>query len=430
MANDHEADKSSTKETQWSLQDYLLVSLAMLIKVGDGVEGYLPGVITQKVSCELGLSDFQEGVLAVVLIFFWTISILVSMPIANRLGERITLFLSLYLSIIFAVLCAFVPNYYTLLLSRALTGICAGLNSSVTSIFLAKHVSSKDVLTKSSFLAESMSFAVGGTWVSVLGWLCLDIVGWRIFILLTSIPFFVPPILILHFCISDKLVDGHEVEKESGTTNSIEPKETDGLVDSKSSESVPNFTARVIKSSLFAFSNLCIGYGSIILLPWLIRSYKEGLHEDKCSEVVQGNDFLILAAVTGAANVIGRPLGYFLWSRVRFLILQSSITVIMALSYGIILTEPGLFAAELLLGAAKLCYSIQGVEVAQLYYDYDYYGKSRFELGIGVTTFFGSIGCVVGTTLAAFLDPYRAVLTTLLIACMELAVICFMKERF
>ena len=187
MSKDHEADKSSTQETQWSLQDYLLVSLAMLIKVGDGVEGYLPGVITQKVSCELGLSDFQEGVLAVVLIFFWTISILVSMPIANRLGERITLFLSLYLSIIFAVLCAFVPNYYTLLLSRALTGICAGLNSSVTSIFLAKHVSSKDVLTKSSFLAESMSFAVGGTWVSLLGWLCLDIVGWRIFILLTSI---------------------------------------------------------------------------------------------------------------------------------------------------------------------------------------------------------------------------------------------------
>ena len=36
-------------EGQWTKQDYKLILLTSLIKFGDGVELYLPGVITQKV---------------------------------------------------------------------------------------------------------------------------------------------------------------------------------------------------------------------------------------------------------------------------------------------------------------------------------------------------------------------------------------------
>ena len=153
-------------------------------------------------------------------------------------------------------------------------------------------------------------------------------------------------------------------------------------------KTVPNFTARIIKSSLFFFSNICVGYGSIILVPWLIRSDRRHLLDDskndKCEEMVQGTDFLILAVITGATNVIGRSLGYLLWRHVRFLVLQSTVTIIIILSYGVILTKPGLIAGSLLLGVAKLCYSVQAVEVAVLHFDYDYYGISGFELGSGV----------------------------------------------
>ena len=146
--------------------------------------------------------------------------------------------------------------------------------------------------------------------------------------------------------------------------------------------------------------------------------------------MVQGTDFLILAVITGATNVIGRSLGYLLWRHVRFLVLQSTVTIIIILSYGVILTKPGLIAGSLLLGVAKLCYSVQAVEVAVLHFDYDYYGISGFELGSGVSAASGMFGAMVGTSLAAFLDPNVAVLVTLVIACIELFVICLMKERF
>ena len=190
----------------------------------------------------------------------------------------------------------------------------------------------------------------------------------------------------------------------------------------------------VLKSSLFFFCNLCVGHGSIILLPWLLRKYKRSLllngEGGKCEEVVQGNDFLILAAVTGAANMIGRPLGYFLWSRVRFLILQPTITIMMAVCFGVILANPGLIASVALLGLAQMCYSVQAVEAAILIFDYDYFGKSRLDLGSSVTIASGMVGSVVGTSLAAFLDPYTAVIITLVIVGVELVVICFMRERF
>ena len=300
----------SSRSHSWTRQDYLIALMVVLIKIGDGVEAYLPGVISQKASCELGISDFQEGILAVSMYAFWAIAVIISISISKLLGERFTLLLSLYLSIVFAILCAVVPNYYTLLLSRALTGFCAGLNGCTSGIFVAKLVSTKEVFTQSIFLSEALGFAAGGTWVSILGWLILDLVNWRIFILLTSIPLFVPPIIMIHFCIDGTPVEVTEEAHEPEIERNVAPTETDELVDTNS-QSVPNFVPRVLKSSLFFFCNLCVGHGSIILLPWLLRKYKRGLlvlhisAGGKCEDVVQGNDFLILAAVTGAANMIG-----------------------------------------------------------------------------------------------------------------------------
>ena len=417
----------------WTKQDYLLASLTVMIKIGDGVEAYLPGVITQKVSCELGVSELQEAILAVIMFFFWTIAITVSVPISERMGERFTLLLSLYMSIAFTILCAVVPNYYTLLLSRALIGICIGLNDCATGIFIAKLASSKEIVTQCSFLAEALGFAAGGTWVSLLGWLTLDLVSWRVFVLMTSIPLFVPPIIMLHFFKFEKPEEIEGEKSESVPGIKFIPSETDGLVEKKS-QNIPNFnySRRVIKSSLFFFCNLCVGYGSIILLPSLLRKYKSSLphHSGKCEEVVQGNDFLVLAAVTGAANTIGRPLGYFLWTRVKFIILQPTITIMMAVCFGVTITNPGLTTSVALLGLAKLCYSIQAVEASIMIFDCDYYGKSGFEFGSAVTMVSGQVGSVVGTSTAAFLDPHIAVSVTLVVLCVELVVIGFMRERF
>ena len=428
---------SSEMTRTWTKQDRVLTTIAVLVTLGDGVEIYLPGVLTQKVACELGVSDIQEGILAVVLFFCYAIGMTTSAPILKRFGEKLTLLLSLYLSILFAVICAVVPNYYSLMISRALTGLCAGLNVCISGIYLAKNVSTKEILTQSLFLSEALAFPIGGAWVSFLGWLLLDSIDWRIFVLLTSIPLFVPPILILHFFTiekqeEDSLEDSDKVKCSAANERSI-PTENLGLMRNKN-YSFPNFYVRVIKSSLFSFCNLGIGYGSIILVPWVMRSFKsKEFNEEKvdeCTDTVHGNDFMILAVVTGFTNIIGRPIGYFLWKRVRFLILQSTVTATMVLCFAIILVTDSYIASVILLAVVKFCYSVQAVEMAMLFFDYDYFGTSGLEFGCVVTSTIGSFGAAAGTSLGAFLHPYSAVMSTLGIACVEIVVICFMKERF
>ena len=195
-------DRNTTPK--WTKQDYINLTLAMLIKFGDAVEIYLPGVITQKVSCELGLSFWEEGILAVILYATESLSVLAAVPLANKIGERTTLLLSLYCSILFTVFCSIVPNFYTLLLSRALIGLGCGFNVSTIGVYCAKQISSKEILPTFSFLHGCIAFPLGGAWASVLGWLLLDNLGWRIFVLLTSIPLFIPPIIILHCFIKEE----------------------------------------------------------------------------------------------------------------------------------------------------------------------------------------------------------------------------------
>ena len=397
---------------------------------------YLPGVITQTVACELGVSKIQEGVLAAVLFFFYAIAVTTSGPILKRFGEKITLFISLYLSILFVVICAVVPNYYTLVASRALTGICVGLNVCSVGIYLVKHISSREVLTQSLFISEAFTYPIGGAWVSFLGWLILDSIGWRIFVLLTSIPLFVPPILILHNmsmiekreedCLKDKVIC-------SAANDRYIPTENLGLM-KKEHKSVPNFYTRVIKSSLFSFCSIGIGHGMIILVPWIFRSFKnKGVDEEevdlKCTNTVHGDDFIILTVVTGVVNVIGRPIGYFLWKRVTFLILQSTVTATMALCFAIMLATDNYIAAVILLAVVKFCYSVQCVEINMLFFDNDYFGESGLEFGSVVTVASGGFGGATIAAFCAFLHPYFAVMVALGIACVEFVVICSMRER-
>ena len=51
----------------WDSLDRKLLLLGTLIKFGDGIEVYLPSVVTQKVSCELGVTGVEESFLAIIL---------------------------------------------------------------------------------------------------------------------------------------------------------------------------------------------------------------------------------------------------------------------------------------------------------------------------------------------------------------------------
>ena len=53
----------------WLKQDYIAITIYLLVKFGEAVETFLPGVINQVVSCELGVTHFQEGLLGIALYF-------------------------------------------------------------------------------------------------------------------------------------------------------------------------------------------------------------------------------------------------------------------------------------------------------------------------------------------------------------------------
>ena len=119
--------------------------------------------------------------------------------------------ISLYLSSISTIVFAIVANYIELLLSRALLWFSIGLNFAVHCVMIAQLISNKAFLDD-IVIISSLMYSVGGAWfTSVLGYLLLDVVGWRIFILLTSLPFFIPPIIMLHLCFAGK--SGANVEQ-------------------------------------------------------------------------------------------------------------------------------------------------------------------------------------------------------------------------
>ena len=69
---------------RWTRRDFMLLTLNILVKFGDSVEIYLPGVITQLVSCQMGLTDLQEGFLAITLFVTMGTTIFVTAYLTDR----------------------------------------------------------------------------------------------------------------------------------------------------------------------------------------------------------------------------------------------------------------------------------------------------------------------------------------------------------
>ena len=406
----------------WNNRDYILITLAVFIKFSVGTVVFLPGVITSKVSCELEYSGFfEQGVLALILHASLCVSNLAAVPLARKVGERATLLCSLYFSVIVIVFSSLVPGYKTLIISRALTGLACGLNITTVGVFGAKRVSSTAILPRFSFIHDSIAHTLGTSWTAAAGWLLLDRVGWRAFILGISLPLFIPPLIILHYYIEEESTSS---ESTSLTQNKNEIK------------SVENFTMRVLKASLFGGLNLFIGYGSVHLLPALHGKIdidsKILMKNGQCEDGDQsglGRKHLIYTGVIGTANMLGRPLGYFLRSQVKFRILQTTLMCGFALCYVTILTKPGALVESIMMTIGKLCYSTQGPERSILHYDVEFFGRPDLSLGAALMQAACSVGGILITCLIIFIDAYQAIILILLASLAQIIVIFSFKER-
>ena len=421
------ASSSAPRPKKWTKQDYILLTLAAFIKFGVGTIVFLPGVISSKVACEMDISGvIEQGMLLIILNATLAVSNLVAVPLARAVGERATLLFSLYFSVLVSIAGSMVWDYSSLLTSRAFIGLACGLNITTVGVFGAKRISSTAILPRFSFIHDSVAYTIGTNWIFVMAWLFLDKIGWRAFFLSVSIPILIPPIIILHFI----------------ETTTLSPEATSLMRGGNETQPIiENFARSLLKASLFGGFNLFIGYGSVHLLPALHEGdINNGtgivieITQIECEDNVvtreNGRQYLLFMAAIGIANLLGRPLGYFLRSNFKFVFLQTAVMLGFAASYATVLSKSGVLVDSIMMTIAKLCYSIQGPERSILHYDIEYFGHSGLSLGGALMQAACLVGGVLSTCIIYFIDPYTAVILILVVSIAQIGVIFSFKERW
>ena len=420
-----EDEEPLQKRSKWTRQDKLLLTLNILMHFGDQIEVYLPSVITQQVSCELRLSSTQEGMITTV--FYVTLAggILFAAFLSHRISLRKIILISMYCSILATVVCAAVANYFTLVLSRGLIGFCVGLNSAVGRVYFTQNASSSDIHAVSMFLIPFIG-DLGSCFVALEAWLLLDLVGWRVFSLLVSMPFFLMPIILLHCC---KLSDNEssvKYESDVGDESNVGDEASKEII-------VPNLRWRILQLSLVEFMFTLIAYGGIILLPSMIRmnNYRSSsdLTLDKCKFVLHGSQFLIIAAVNGCAFLVGKPLGYWLKGRLPFQVLQCSYVTLIVLAYGFLLFYNGVLATAICIGMSKFAYALQSVEIGITAFDPHFFGTRDLATASAIAYGSAYAGAAVGTGIVSFSDQRIPVMTKVVLGVVEFFVLCLIPIR-
>ena len=177
---------------------------------------------------------------------------------------------------------------------------------------------------------------------------------------------------------------------------------------------VDKFTSRVIRTSSLGFINMLQGWGAILLLPALFRENNQDLdliaeNNDCTLNVIHGTQFLLIALVTGGANIMGRMSGYLLSGKANFRALQSSLAIIIAISYGIMIFKSELVVTVVAMGIIKLTFSMMILEITLICFDPFYFGYKRLNTASSIIFASGACGAVVGNSFAAFLKPQLAI---------------------
>ena len=310
-----------------------------------------------------------------------------------------------------------VANFTTLLISRALIGFCLGLNFSSHGVMAAELAGSKEILDVIIFVGAVM-FPAGGAWCGVLAYFLLDSLGWRVLLLLTSLPVFIPAIFIIHLAFT------RESEQSVVHENTeIQQSEKDDLTSLE-------FTFRVAKLGLFKAIYTFQGWGLIVLVPTMIQLLKikeAGPNPDCHVTVTQGAELLLVALVTSAA-IPGRLFVHFTRNKFSFKVVQLCVAVMNVACFTIMLIQDSLAGVVITNLIVKLLIGVCAMAARYLVFDKRYFGASRFALGCGIAHSLKLIGGVVGTALVAFSPVSVVLITCLVLSSLQVVIVLSLTE--
>ena len=282
--------------TSKSRRRFLLTVLSVsMAEFGDSVELMIPAIVTQPVSCEMGLSRHEEQVLAVVLYSSIALFSVINIAILSRCPSRSIILFSLFLSVTASIFCAVIPDYISLIVSRILLGTTIALSMTPLGIYMSE-MSPNEEYYATATIVVSIGWSTGGGWCGILGYLFLERIGWRWFVLLTSVPLFIPPIVMFLFILPEsRKLDSDKV-----------PGDVEVRTGSKA------MISRIVKLLVLSALRTIPYCGCILLLPSILREdNKQNDRESPCDSI-HGVQFLTISLVFGVCHLIGKGLGYIL----------------------------------------------------------------------------------------------------------------------
>ncbi|KAL5247534.1 hypothetical protein ACHWQZ_G019424 [Mnemiopsis leidyi] len=351
-------------KTRWTTLDQILLVFLVLVSLGDGVEIYSPGALTQYIACDIGINGSQEGFLACALYLTMGIATIIAGPVSNVICRRKIVLLSLYGCAVSTILGAAVGTYTTLIIYRALMGLSVGMNMSVAMVLVSEMVSSVDV---------------------------------------------------------------KEPANDGSLNNLLDTEEAN---ESNLAEA-PNFKSRLVKVCLFCVLNNYQGWGTVLLLPALIKNVNDAHHvgENKnCETVTKGSDFLLLAFAIGASGA-GRIICKLVRRKFTFRFFYSTLTGLTIVSYvTLMLKKDTMFVVVATSFVCKFVFGAVFMEQIFIIFDAKYFGM-RMALGCAVVQGLGATTVLFGTSLVSFTSTDVAIIAGLAASVIQMVVVNTMWEQ-
>eukprot|EP00116_Pleurobrachia_bachei_P002589 sb/3462851/ len=182
----------------WGPYQQKMLLVTGIISFATAAEVWLVGIILKNIKCEWDLSSSQESLVTAILFIFYSIGSLTCGYFADKYGRWWVLVITIFITGISGVACAFAPSYYFFLMCRSFAGFAMGGNYAICMVYSQEMMSAAQ-RAKTMFVMEA--FVVGGfLYTCLVALVVMDMDnGWRIQAFITAMPLVLAVVLGLFF---------------------------------------------------------------------------------------------------------------------------------------------------------------------------------------------------------------------------------------
>uniref|UniRef100_A0A8C1TXX3 Synaptic vesicle glycoprotein 2A n=1 Tax=Cyprinus carpio TaxID=7962 RepID=A0A8C1TXX3_CYPCA len=179
---------------QWTL--YFVLGLALM---ADGVEIFVVGFVLPSAEKDMCLSEPNKGMLGLIVYLGMMVGAFVWGGLADRIGRRQTLLISLSINSVFAFFSSFVQGYSSFLFCRLLSGVGIGGSIPIVFSYYSEFLAQEKRGEHLSWLC--MFWMFGGIYAAAMAWAIIPHYGWsfqmgsayqfhswRVFVLVCAFP--------------------------------------------------------------------------------------------------------------------------------------------------------------------------------------------------------------------------------------------------